>query len=217
MSKRGLFITFEGGEGCGKSTQIGLLAKLLEDRGLTVVVMREPGGTQVGERVREVLLDPALGEMTIETELLLYQASRAQLVAERIVPDLAAGRVVLCDRFADSTLAYQGFGRGLSLEEISTLSAFATSGLTPDLTFVLDLDPDVGLVRAIKNGADRLEAEHIAFHRRVQEGFRTIAASEPSRVALIDASGTIEDVHDRVLAAVRRLPVINMLLTGRPR
>jgi len=213
MSARGIFMTFEGVEGSGKSTQVELLARDLTDLGFNVVVLREPGGTEIGERVRRILLDPAICGMSAQAELLLYQASRAQLVAERIMPALATGSVVLCDRFTDSTLAYQGFGRGLSADDITELSRIATAGLVPHLTFVLDIDAAVGLARAVTDGPDRLEAEEIAFHERVHEGFRVIAKGDPDRVVLVDANGTPEEVHQKVLAESRRLPLIEVMLT----
>jgi len=205
----GVLVTFEGGEGTGKSTQIRLLAARLEAAGLPVLTLREPGGTRVGELVRDLLLDPAHGAMSARAELLLYEASRAQLVAEVIEPALAAGEVVLCDRFSDSTIAYQGLGRGLPLDEVRALNAAATAGLVPDRTIVLDLDAAHGLLRATGEGADRLESEEAAFHERVREGFRALAAEEPDRVRLVDATGTPEDVAARVAAALADLPALS--------
>lgn len=202
----GLFLTFEGCEGCGKSTQLKRLAKDLRDRGLEVVTTREPGGTPVGEKVRGVLLDPASGTIAPRAELLLYEASRAQLVAEVIAPALEAGAVVLCDRFADSSVAYQGYARGLDLGEIERLNRIATGGLFPMRTLVFDIDPVVGLARATGEGADRLEAEEIAFHHAVRDGFLTIARQEPGRVRVIDASGSRPAVAERVHAALRDVP-----------
>jgi len=209
---RGVFVTFEGGEGTGKSTQIRLLAERLEAAGLRVLMLREPGGTRVGELVRELLLDPAHGAMTARAELLLYEASRAQLVGEVIEPALSAGEIVLCDRFADSTIAYQGYGRGLPLDEVRALNAAATAGLVPDRTIVLDLDAEHGLARATGEGADRLESEAAAFHERVRDGFRTLAAEEPDRVRLIDATGAPDDVGARVAAALADLPALGAAL-----
>lgn len=213
MSSRGIFLTFEGGEGCGKSTQIALLEPVLTEAGLKVEVVREPGGTRLGERAREILLDPASTGMTAMAELLLYQASRAQLVAERILPALSVGSVVLCDRFTDSTLAYQGYGRGLPGDEIETLSRMATGGLVPNLTIVLDVDPETGLARAAHGGADRLEAEQMAFHERVRQGFLELAKADPARCVIVDASGPVEEIHSMVLSALHRLPVLNALMT----
>lgn len=209
MSERGVFVTFEGGEGCGKSTQLDLFAHRLEEAGLAVVRLREPGGTRVGELVRSALLDPAHTEMDARAELLLYEASRAQLVAERIRPALEGGQIVVCDRFYDSTSAYQGYGRGVPLDEIRMLNDVATGGLRPDLTLVLDIDPRLGLARATARGADRLEAEDLAFHERVRGGFLHIAASEPERVAVVDAVSDVTDVLTRVVAAARRVPALD--------
>ncbi len=212
VSARGVFITFEGGEGCGKSTQIGLLEAVLAGLGLGVVVLREPGGTDLGEVVRAILLDRAHDAMSARAELLLYEASRAQLIVERIRPALAIGEVVVCDRFTDSTLAYQGYGRGLLLEEIAQLNRMTTGGLTPDLTVMLDIAPVIGLARATHGGTDRLEAEDVGFHERVRRGFLELAAADPARCVVIDASGTAEEVHAHVIDALRRIPVIEVLL-----
>lgn len=199
---RGYFITFEGGEGTGKSTQLAILARRLETAGIPVRTLREPGGTSVGEAVREVLLHPDNDGLDSRAELLLYEAARAQLVAEVIEPALEAGETVLCDRFFDSTTAYQGYGRGLPLDEIAELNRIAAGGTTPDLTILFDLDVEVGLRRATANGADRLESEDVAFHRRVREGFLAIADSERSRVRVIDASGTPDEIAVQIASLV---------------
>jgi dTMP kinase len=208
MSARGTFITFEGCEGSGKSTQIARLARRLEAAGVPVRVLREPGGTAVGEAVRALLLNPDHDGLDATAELLLYEASRAQLVADVIEPALEAGELVLCDRFTDSTTAYQGFARGLSPERITDLNAIATSGLIPDRTIVLDIDPVVGIERAIKLGADRLEGESRAFHEAVRRGFLAIAALEPGRVRVVDAAGSPDEVADAVASALADLPVL---------
>ena len=208
MSAPGTFITFEGGEGTGKSTQIRLLAERLEAAGVIVRVLREPGGTVVGEAVRRILLDPDHAEMGVSAEILLYEASRAQLVEQVIRPALAAGEVVLCDRFSDSTTAYQGYARGVDLARIAELNRAATGGLVPDRTLVLDIDPAVGITRATAETTDRLESEDLAFHSRVREGFLAIAAEEPARVGVIDASGTAEQVAERVVAALTDLAAL---------
>lgn len=202
MSQRGMFITFEGGEGSGKSTQIGILARRLEAAGLAVRTLREPGGTEVGEAVRHILLDPEHAGLDARAELLLYEAARAQLVAEVIEPALEAGEVVLCDRFFDSTTAYQGYARSLPLDEIDSLNAIATGGVVPDRTLVLDIDPEVGVERATAESVDRLEAEDMAFHRNVRAGFLAVAAAEPGRVRVVDADGTQAEVAQRVAAAL---------------
>ena len=206
MKARGAFITFEGGEGSGKSTQIARLARRLQAAGLKVRVLREPGGTRVGEAVRALLLDPEHAGLDSTAELLLYEASRAQLVAEVIEPALAAGEVVLCDRFYDSTTAYQGHARGLDLARIRELNTVASLGIVPDRTVVLDIDPDAGVTRATRNGADRLEGESAAFHRAVRAGFLAIAAEEPARVVVVDALGSMEVVSERVSAALCDVP-----------
>ncbi len=200
----GLFITFEGGEGSGKTTQLRPLLAYLRSAGKDVVETRDPGGTSIGKQIRALLLDRDNTRMAPATELLLYEASRAQLVQEIIRPALAAGRVVLCDRFTDSTVAYQGYGRGLDLHCIARLNALATDGLRPDLTFLLDLDPAVGLRRATQRVAerqaqrDRIEGEVLAFHQRVRTGYRTIAAAEPQRVIVLDASSGMAEIEARI-------------------
>lgn len=199
----GAFVTLEGGEGCGKSTQAALLAERLSAEGLRVVSLREPGGTAVGDRLRDVLLDPAHhGEVDAWAELFMYEAARAQLVGERIVPELASGAVVICDRFYDSTTAYQGHGRGLDAVRIAELNRIAAHDMVPDATVVLDIDVAEGLARATGQGADRLESEELAFHHRVREGFRALARAEPARVVLVDASGDVDTVSASIWDAV---------------
>ena len=201
---RGAFITFEGGEGSGKSTQIARLAETLRGAGAEVVVTREPGGTAIGDRVRALVLDVAHTGMAPRTELLLYEASRAQLVAEVVTPALERGAIVVCDRFADSSTAYQAFGRGLPLAEVLALNTLATGGLLPDLTLLLDLDPAEGLARATgAAGADRLESEELAFHERVRAGFLALAGAEPARVHVVDAADEPDAVAGRIAAALR--------------
>ncbi len=196
-----LFITLEGGEGAGKTTQIGLLADwLTETLGKAVLTTREPGGTTLGKSLREMLLAPGQGPAPV-TELLLYAADRAEHVATVILPALEAGKVVLCDRFIDSTCAYQGYGRGLDLNVIAQLNEIATGGLMPDLTLWLKLEPEIGLSRRIER--DRLEAAGLAFHQRVYEGFTAIADHEPQRVIAIDASQSVETVAASIRSAVQ--------------
>ena len=200
----GLFITFEGGEGSGKTTQLKALLTHLRSTGREAIETRDPGGTPIGKQIRALLLDRDNIRMAPAAELLLYEASRAQLVHEIVRPALQAGRIVLCDRFADSTVAYQGYGRGLDLELIARLNALATDGLRPDLTFLLDLDPAVGLLRAIRRLAgpqeryDRIEGEVLACHQRVRTGYRSIAAAEPERVIVLDASGGMSEIEGHI-------------------
>lgn len=204
----GLFITFEGGDGSGKSTQIVLLAERLRGLGLEVRTFREPGGVapgDAGERIREVLLDPAHGELDVRAELLLYEACRAQLVEAHYRPALAEGAVVLCDRYTDSSVAYQGYGRAVLLvEEVRELNRIATGGLVPDLTLLLDVDAAAGLEHATAAGADRLEQAGQDFHERVRAGYLAIAAAEPDRVKLIGRM-QVTDVADAVWSHVEPL------------
>lgn len=203
---RGRFITFEGIEGCGKTTQLLLLARHLRDRGVTVVTTREPGGTPLGERVRELLLDPKLTPVPL-VELFLLEAARAQLVANVIAPALEAGKFVLSDRFADSSLAYQGGARRLPRGTVERLNELACAGVVPDRTLVFDIDVELALGRARERpstGPDnrRFEDEALAFHRAVSEAYRELARAEPGRVSIVDAGGTPEEVHKRTLAAL---------------
>ncbi|MFS8740305.1 dTMP kinase [Synechococcus sp. WC10meta] len=203
-----MFITLEGGEGVGKTTQQALLALQLRQAGYPCLCTREPGGTALGRALREILLhgDP----LTPLAELFLYAADRAEHVQKCILPALAAGQVVVCDRFTDSTLAYQGYGRGLDLQQVRQLNHLATGGLQPHLTLWLDLPPEVGLARS--GLADRLEQERLEFHRRVHQGFQTLAAAEPQRIVRIDAEGSPLEVAARIWSVVQP-----RLLTAVPR
>lgn len=204
-----LFVTFEGPEGAGKSTQIRRLASELEARGYSVVATREPGGTAIGEAIRQILLAPEYSAMLPETEALLNTAARAQHVAEVIRPALAAGKIVLCDRYVDSTLVYQGAGRGLPTNELLALQHFATRGLWPDLTLLLDLPVEVGQARRRASGEplSRFDADTLGFHERVRRGFLALARDDPARWRIIDATQSEEAVAREVLAAVlERLP-----------
>ncbi len=200
---RGRFLALEGGEGTGKSTQLRILADDLAGRGFEVVVTYEPGDTPVGLQLRELLLNPATS-ITAQTEALLYAADRAEHVAHVIAPALARGAIVLSDRYLDSSIAYQGFGRGLDIDVVTRTSLWATGGLLPDLTVVLDLEPELGLRRARgrSGAADRLEGEALEFHNRVRSGFLTLAAAAPERYAVVDANGAPDQVAGGVLAAV---------------
>lgn len=205
---RGWFITIEGPEGAGKTTQAAALAKHLVEAGLDVHVTREPGGTWLGERLREVLLarTDSVAPTDPLTDALLFNAARRQLVAEVIRPALVSGRTILCARFADSTLAYQGFGAGIPLERLLALEAAATDGLKPDLTILLDVPVEEGLARKAPGDLTRFEAEFdLAFHRRVREGFLALAAAEPGRFAVIDASRPSGDVAAAVATVADRL------------
>ncbi len=198
---KGLFITFEGLDGCGKSTQMELLATGLRERGYVVLVTREPGGTPLGEAIRQVLLDPRHHGMSARAEALLYAAARAHLVEQVIRPALKDGQVVLCDRYLDSSLAYQGYGRGLGSDDITTLNVWATDCLFPDLTLFLDLDDAIRATR-VAAVPDRLEAEDDEFHRKVGEGFRELLLLHPHRIRRVDARGTEEEVQARVRSVV---------------
>ncbi|MFN8472083.1 MAG: dTMP kinase [Anaerolineae bacterium] len=204
---RGMFITFEGAEGSGKSTQARLLALALQNDGLPVLFTREPGGTPIADQIRHVILTPENTAMVPEAEVLLYSASRAQHVAERIRPALVRGQIVVCDRFADSTMAYQGYGLGLDLAMLRVVTKFATGGLTPDLTIYLDCPVDVGLARkreAARQGGEwnRLDRKPIEYHERVRQGYLELARTESHRWQVIDATGPVESVQDAVHAAV---------------
>ncbi|MBW4698503.1 MAG: dTMP kinase [Aphanocapsa lilacina HA4352-LM1] len=199
-----MFITFEGGEGCGKTTQLTLLGDWLEKRCHRVVRTREPGGTALGCSLRGLLLD-AQSAITPTAELLLYAADRAEHLARVVRPALAAGAVVLCDRFYDSTVAYQGYGRSLDLGLIEQLNAIAAGGLRPDLTFWLKLDPQVGLARRLAgngNTPDRIEAEALAFHQRVHAGFGALASRYPERIRSVDAAQSVEATAEQIRSAV---------------
>jgi dTMP kinase len=200
---RGRFITFEGPEGAGKTTQAARLEATLRMRGLPVLATREPGGTALGERIREVLLAPSTEAIDPLADALLFNAARRQLVAEVIEPALAAGTTVICARFADSTRAYQGYGGGLPLAELDRLEAVATGGLRPDRTILLDLPVEIGLARKAPDDRTRFETSYdLSFHQRVRNGFMAMAAAEASRFVVIDASGDPEDIARRVVRAV---------------
>jgi dTMP kinase len=198
----GFFISFEGPEGSGKSTQIHRLAAALAEQGHAVWTTREPGGTRAGETIRPILLGPHAGPLSPWSEALLFTAARAELVEEVIRPRLHRGELVLCDRYSDSTLAYQGYGRGIDLETLRRLQSEATGGLSPDLTLLLDLPVEAGLARIPRNAKDRLDRETIAFHQRVYGGYHEMAASEPDRWRQVDASLHPDEVASRVLELV---------------
>jgi dTMP kinase len=200
----GLFITFEGGEGCGKSTQSRLLLKKLEQQNISVILTHEPGGTALGNEVRKALKRKRGSSVPPQAELFLFAASRAQLVAEVIRPALEEGKVVICDRFTHSTLVYQGYGRGLDLTFVQTVNNMATGNLKPDLIILLDISPEQGLAR--KRGLkDRFELEDLSFHRRIREGYLKMAAAEPERWLVIDASLPKEKIAEIIWDRVSRL------------
>jgi dTMP kinase len=203
-----LFITFEGMDGCGKTTQLRAYAQHLRDSGRHVVEAVEPGGTPIGREIRRVLLDPASAGMDPRTELLLYFASRSQNVAEVIRPALASGKIVVCDRFTDSTLAYQGYGRGIDAQVIRDLDRIACSGLRPDLTVLIDIDLKTSLHRARRrndrtsSSESRIDDESTAFHQRVREGYEALATAEPDRFVRIPGDAGIGEVGNRIREAL---------------
>lgn len=223
-----MFITFEGSEGSGKTTQSTLLAKALQKEGFDVIVTYEPGGTRISQQIREILLDPENAGMTTLTELLLYLAARAQHIKEVIKPALEEGKIVICDRFIDATLAYQGYGRGLNketclVELIQKLNSLVTNeaslqDIKPNLTFILDIDPAEGLKRAINihkeayftdvypaGKGDRIEQEELEFHQRVRDGYFEIARQEPQRVKIINRGENIEEIHQIIIGYVHEI------------
>lgn len=198
----GLFITMEGGEGAGKTSMIGRLETMFQQKGRTVVTTREPGGIDIAEQIRNVLLDPNNTAMDERTEALLYAAARRQHLAEKVAPALAAGSVVLCDRFIDSSLAYQGFARGLGIESVLAINKFAIGELMPDLTFYFDLDPEIGLARIRANEQrefNRLDREKLDFHHKVREGYLQIAERFPERIVTVRADGTPDEVYAQLI------------------
>lgn len=206
MRGKGFFLTFEGVDGCGKSTQAMLLKEYLEREGMDVMLTREPGGTPVGERLRELVLDIREKGLTFRTEVFLYAASRAQHMAEVIAPNLEQGKIVICDRFTDSTIAYQGFGCGLDIEALKVINEFASCGIEPDLTILIDIPVETALQRIGKpqgglgkDGVDRIEERGASFYSRVREGYLFLAQQYPERIRLLEEQGrSIEDMHSAV-------------------
>lgn len=202
-----LFVTLEGPEGGGKTTQARLLAEYLQGQGAPVLFTREPGGTTIGDQIRRTLMDLDNTAMSPRTEFLLFSASRAQLVEEIIRPHLEAGGVVVCDRYYDASLAYQGYGHRLDLDTLRLVTHFATAGLTPDLTLLLDLPVEEGLQRKRREGEwNRLDAYELAFHQRVRQGYLSLAGADPSRWVLIDAHRPPSEVQEDIRAAVDARP-----------
>lgn len=198
--KKGLFITFEGNDGSGKTTQINLLSDYLKQRGYDVVILREPGGTPIGEKIRDLLLDNSNRGMSYVTEMLLYAAARAQLVETVIKPALRSGKTVVCDRFVDSSYAYQGAGRGLGIEAVMKVNKYAVDGCMPHITFFMDIDADTAMQRRADNGKqpDRIEVERIEFHRRVYEGYNILADNYPDRIKRIDVNKNPDEVFSTI-------------------
>ncbi len=201
-----LFVSFEGGEGCGKSTILKRLSGRLESEGYPILLTREPGGTPIAEQIRGIILDKANTDMDPRTEALLYAASRRQHLVEKIWPALKQGKIVLCDRFLDSSLAYQGAARGLGIDEVLNMNYFATEKTFPDLTLLFDLKPEVGLERIAENAnreVNRLDLEKLSFHAKVREAFHELARRFPSRYSIIDASQPIEEVEKAAYEAIK--------------
>lgn len=210
---QGKFITIEGPEGCGKSTQSEILLRYLRGRGCDVVLTREPGGTRIGEQVRALVLDAKYEEMTPLAELLLMAASRAQHVLEKIKPSIGEGKVVVCSRFTDATIAYQGYGRGFDIGLLEKMNSIATGGLAPDLTILIDIDVETGLRRALgvdedetgSGEGDRLEKEDRSFHEGVRHGYAELAKRYPERIKVIDGRSSIEEVSTAIEKAVDKV------------
>lgn len=193
--KRGLFITTEGTDGSGKTTQIKLIESYLKEKGFEVVVTREPGGTTIGEKIRSIILDTENSNMSYITEMMLYASARAQLVNELIKPSLADGKVVICDRFIDSSFVYQGFGRNIDIELIERVNNIALDGVRPDVTLFFDIDPEIALKRRIQStGADRIEQEAMDFHKKVYNGYKKLASMYPDRIKAIDSNRSIQEI-----------------------
>lgn len=212
MKKSGLFVTLEGPDGAGKTSVMSMLESRLKEKGIRYTATREPGGIRISEMIREIILDPSNIEMDARTEALLYAAARRQHLVQVIEPALQEGRVVLCDRFIDSSIAYQGAGRGIGTEDVREINRFAIGNVMPELTLLLDLPAEEGLARIERNRdkgreVNRLDAESLAFHRTVQKEYAAIAENEPDRVIRIDASGTLEETAEKAWTALKsRLP-----------
>lgn len=199
-----MLITFEGIDGCGKTTQMKQLEQYFENSGKDVLTLREPGGTELSEQIRDILLD-SKGVISTMSELLLFAAARAQLVENIIRPAIAAGTIVLCDRFYDSTTAYQGYGRGLPLEDVAKINQIATGGLVPNITFFLNISLDESKIRSHNRYRDRIEKAGDAFFERVLHGFHTIADNEPDRFHIVDAGGSFEQTSRKILSVITKL------------
>lgn len=211
MMNKGCFITFEGGEGAGKSTLIDKISEYFQSKGYSILKTREPGGTILGEKIRDLLLDKSENKMSPYSELCLFLASRAQHIKEVILPALNSNKIVLCDRFNDSSVVYQGYARGLGMDSVESFCKFISEGLKPDITLYLDVDPSLGLKRVQKEpirnsgkGLDRIEAEHLSFHKKIREGFHLLLKKEPDRFFMIDASLPKEQVLESSLEIIQQ-------------
>ena len=202
--KRGIFITFEGPEGSGKTTHSRLLCGFLRKKGLKVLHTREPGGTLISEKIRKILLDPKNKGMDVGCEMLLYMAARVQIVKQKILPALEKNKIVVCDRFTDATLAYQGYAGGMDIKIIKNIAGIMTKGLKPDVTFLLDIDAKAGLLRAGRT-KDRMERKSILYHNKVRNGYLDIARKEPGRVKIISAIGDIKETQKRIRKTTLKL------------
>lgn len=204
-AKKGIFITMEGPDGAGKSTQIDLLKKYLEDKGYNILLTRDPGGNDISEAIRKIILNKDFTEMGYMTELLLYASARAQLVKENIKPALEAGTAVIADRFVDSSAVYQGIGRGLGIDTVYKVNEFALQGIMPDMTILMDLEAEVGLARK-KNQAelDRMERESVDFHKKVVAGYRELADRYPERILKVDATLQVQEIHDIIVTNIEK-------------
>ncbi len=204
MSKRGIFITFEGPEGSGKTTHSKLLCEFLRKKGYKVLHTREPGGVLISEKIRKILLDPKNKGMDVACEMLLYMAARAQIVKEKILPGLKQGKIVVCDRFTDATLAYQGYAGGMDLKVIDNIAGVVTKGLKPDITFLLDIEAGAGLLRAGRS-KDRMERKSILYHNEVRNGYLSIARKEPKRVRVLSSTGEINRTQEEIRKAALKI------------
>nr|WP_317356397.1 dTMP kinase [uncultured Tyzzerella sp.] len=196
----GLFITMEGTDGSGKSTQLNLLSQYLEKKGFNIVFVREPGGTKIGEKIRDIILDINNKKMDYMTEAFLYASSRSQLVSEIIAPELKKGSIVICDRFVDSSIVYQGIARNIGIDVVKKINNIATGGLTPDITFFLDLSPQEAIKRKIQQKElDRLESEKDYFYKKVYDGYKLLISQNSERIKVIDATQSIENIHKNIV------------------
>jgi dTMP kinase len=206
VKREGFFITLEGGDGSGKTTVLGRVAAYLQNHSMPYLITREPGGIEIAEKIRSIILDPAHTAMDARTEALLYAAARSQHLAEVVEPALQDGITVLCDRFVDSSLVYQGYARGLGIEEVWGINRFATGGRMPDLTFYLDVDPEVGLSRIAANQnreVNRLDLESLEFHQKVKAGYQLVVDSDPQRIVVLDANRPIHMVEQDIVQTLK--------------